>query len=245
MRLNRGDNGQHCNAAPLGVNVKPNRWRRLNSVGGSQPASPPMPANPEEHVLVAPTELLHQLGYFQGFHDRPERYLHELLKPENVQFRPRSLMEQDPSFQQLIPYVLFQHTNTEGQTCLFRYTRGKGQGEARLHSKRSLGVGGHIDSQDAASDDPYTEGMRRELQEEVRIESEYSLRCVGLIKDDRSEVGQVHLGIVHVAELSAPHVWPRESELVEAGFLTVAEVWEDWDSLETWSQISLEALFPR
>ncbi len=60
-------------------------------------------------------------------------------------------MEDDPSFKQLIPYVLFRWTDADGTVHLFEYLRGSGQGERRLHAKRSVGVGGHISSLDAAA----------------------------------------------------------------------------------------------
>ncbi|MEC8306064.1 MAG: phosphoesterase, partial [Planctomycetota bacterium] len=93
----------------------------------------------EEHVMVVPTEVFKTVGYFQGFCGAPQPYLDELLKPEHVSYRPRSAMESDPSFKQLIPYVLLHHVDQEGEAWVFQYTRGKGQGEARLHQKRSVG----------------------------------------------------------------------------------------------------------
>ena len=69
--------------------------------------------------------------------------------------------------------AIFRHVDAEGRSHVFQYTRGSGQGEGRLHSKRSIGVGGHISSIDAEAGrtaQPYEEGMRRELDEEVRIE---------------------------------------------------------------------------
>ena len=199
-----------------------------------------------ERVLVVPTELFHQLGYFQGFSPDTERYLEELLSPEHTSYRPRGEMEQNPEFKQLIPYVIFCHTDAQHQSHLFCYTRGKGQGEQRLHAKRSVGVGGHISSidSDTAEDvHPYDEGMRRELDEEVVIETTYRKRCVGLINDDSTEVGQVHLGVVHVFDLDSPAVWPRESDIVDAGFVPMSDVLSDLDPFETWSQISIKFLF--
>ncbi|MCA9202393.1 MAG: hypothetical protein KDA59_05090, partial [Planctomycetales bacterium] len=84
-----------------------------------------------EHVLVVPTQLLHDLGYFQGFHDDTDRYLERLLDAANTSYRPRDEMERDPSFKQLIPYVIFRHTDADGRVHVFEYTRGKGQGEQR------------------------------------------------------------------------------------------------------------------
>lgn len=198
-----------------------------------------------EHVLVVPTELFHRLGHFQGFTDDVAGYLDELLSPENTAYRPRGEMETNPDFKQLIPYVVFQHTDDVGVVSAFQYTRGKGQGEQRLHSKRSIGIGGHISSDDAGEINPYDEGMRRELSEEVVIETEYTARCVGMINDDETEVGKVHLGVVHVFEVECPNVRPRESEIIQAGFQPVDELLADTESFESWSQICLEALYRR
>ena len=199
-----------------------------------------------EHVLVVPTDLLHQLGYFQGFTSDVGRYFDELLSPENISYRPRQEMEQDPSFKQLIPYVIFQSVGSDGVVSIFQYTRGKGQGETRLHAKKSIGIGGHICSEDQASEldlNPYEEGMRRELVEEVQIASPYRDRLVGLINDDETEVGRVHLGIVHIFEMDEPALSPNEAEIVDAEFRPVTQLLAEIDGFESWSKICLESVF--
>ena len=196
-----------------------------------------------EHVLVVPTSLFHEIGYFQGFSTEVERYLPRLLQPEFMTYRPRPEMEKDPSYKQLIPYVLFRHTTPSGEVLLFQYTRGKGQGETRLHSKRSVGIGGHISAEDSAAPSVYEEGMRRELAEEVQIETPYRSQLAGLINDDLTEVGKVHLGVVHLFDVDHPAVFPREDEICQAGFRPVAELMSDLNGFETWSKICLEALF--
>ncbi len=199
-----------------------------------------------ERVLVVPTEVFHRLGHFQGFCGRPERYLGELFRPEHAHYRPRREVEIDPGFKQLIPYVIFTHQEREGPLTVFQYTRGTGQGEGRLHRKRSVGIGGHISAVDSAGReeaDPYQVGMRRELDEEVVIDTPYTSRCVGLINDDLTEVGRVHLGVVHRFEVERPAVRPREKEIIEAGFRPVREVLADLSGFETWSEICLRALF--
>ncbi len=198
-----------------------------------------------EQVLVAPTAVFHRLGHFQGFSPDADRYLCELLSPETTSYRPRPDVEQDPAYKQLIPYVIFRHRGPSGETSLFQYTRGKGQGEARLHSKRSIGVGGHISLADHVSGAvaAYAEGMRRELAEEVSIDSPYTEHCVGLINDDETPVGQVHLGVVHVFDVERPEVHPREQDIIEAGFRPVAQLLAEIERFETWSQICLRALF--
>ncbi|HZZ29629.1 MAG TPA: phosphoesterase [Pirellulales bacterium] len=198
-----------------------------------------------ELVLVVPTELFHRLGYFQGFTREIDRYLAELLSAGNTSYRPRGEMEENPDFKQLIPYVIFRHRDATGQNHLFQYTRGKGMGESRLHSKRSVGVGGHISIDDCTTEGrvPYDEGMRRELDEEVIIDTPFTGRCVGLINDDQTPVGQVHLGVVHLLDVERPAVKSRESEILDAGFRPVTELLADLPQFESWSQFCLQALF--
>lgn len=192
-----------------------------------------------EHVLVVPTLLFRELGYFQGFCTDVRPYLTTLLDPSYISFRPRDQMENDPSFKQLIPYCLFRHGGE-----LFHYKRGKAQGEGRLHSKRSIGVGGHISSQDQNQEvSIYLEAMHREIDEEVYLETTYRDTCVGLLNDDATEVGRVHLGIVHIFDLDAPKVRPRETSMLDAGFASTADLLRDVDQFETWSQLCLNHLF--
>jgi predicted NUDIX family phosphoesterase len=212
-----------------------------------------------ERVLVVPTELFRRLGYFQGFCPDVERYLEKLFSREHVSFRPRNEVEQDPGFKQLIPYAIFCHRDAGGRQTVFQYTRGTGQGEGRLHRKRSVGIGGHIsrvDSSGATNDhptdgarsvpggDPYRVGMKRELEEEVFIDTPYTDRCVGLINDDLTEVGRVHLGVVHCLDCQQPAIRPREPDILESGFRPVQEILENLAEFESWSQICLQALFP-
>ena len=95
-----------------------------------------------EQVLVVPTAEFHKLGHFQGVSTEVDRYVKNLLVPANISYRPRDEMEQDPSFKQLIPYIIFRHRASDGTVSLFRYRRGQGNGEARLRSKVSIGIGG-------------------------------------------------------------------------------------------------------
>jgi predicted NUDIX family phosphoesterase len=199
-----------------------------------------------EQVLVVPASLLQRLGYFQGFTSDVSRYLDELLNPAHTSYRPRHEMEQNPDYKQLIPYVIFRHRDERVGECVFQYRRGKGQGEQRLHSKRSIGIGGHICIDDHAASDhvlTYQEGMRREINEEVSVASDYEQRLVGLINDDTTEVGRVHLGVVHLCDVVVPAVAPRERDILDAGFEPVHRLIESLDEFETWSQICLKALF--
>ncbi|MGD9723426.1 MAG: phosphoesterase [Pirellulales bacterium] len=203
-----------------------------------------------ERVLVVPTELFHSLGYFQGFTSEIERFLPKLFSAAHTSYRPRHAVEEDPSFKQLIPYAILSYRDERGGVHVFQYTRGTGQGEGRLHRKRSVGIGGHISADDSARDAPgehagnaYQEGMRRELAEEVAVEAPFTERCVGLINDDATEVGRVHLGVVHLLEMERPAVRPLEADIVNAGFRPIEEILADTSGFESWSQICLTALF--
>lgn len=218
--------------------------RRVRQPG--EPVSRPLP--PEtfvsadaqiEHVLCVPTMLFHEVGYFQGFQPNTQRYLDILLDPAHTSFRPRNQVEDDPSYKQLIPYCLFRCDGV-----LFHYRRGKAGGEGRLHSKRSVGIGGHISSTDRMSGDRrYLEAMHREIDEEVFLESGFRDACVGLINDDETPVGQVHLGIVHIFDLDSAKVRPREESILETGFSQPSELVREIEQFETWSQICLKSLF--
>jgi predicted NUDIX family phosphoesterase len=189
-------------------------------------------------VLVVPAAELDRLGRFQGFCPDADRYLDALLRPGVASFQPRPAMEVDPSFKQIIPYVVFRCGDR-----VFCYRRGTSQGEARLHRLRSLGVGGHVDEADAdgrATAEAYDIALRRELDEEVELGSPGRLTRVGLINDDATPVGTVHLGVAHVYELDEPKVAPREEGLADAEFLTLDAIAGMVDEFETWSRIVLE-----
>jgi predicted NUDIX family phosphoesterase len=195
----------------------------------------------DELVLVVRRALLEQLGAFQGLAFDVERYLPALLARENNFFMPRSRAETDPTHKQIIPYVLL--------TCAGRvlhYTRGRKAGEQRLVALGSIGIGGHMNDGDehlfALDRDAYNAGVEREVHEELILETGYRNRIVALLNDDSNEVGQVHLGVVHVFELESPDVRKREAMIVAPEFLDPAALAARRASMETWSQICCDAL---
>ena len=195
----------------------------------------------DERVLVIPAAVIERLGSFEGFCGDVERYLPSLLSPDNQTFLPRSQCETDPSYKQLIPYLLLESDRAE--TRIFRYTRGLGQTESRLHARQSLGVGGHIAVDDCDGDDPYRTGMRRELDEEMIVPRVLSDEIVGLIYDGSNDVGRVHLGVVHRLKVNELQVRPREADVTEAGFVTLEQLEAGYERLETWSQLCATAIY--
>lgn len=198
----------------------------------------------EECVLVIPTAVFRDAGHFQGFSRDVERYVPLLFQPRHLAFRPRGEVEHDPNFKQLIPYVVLTHGDGIS-VRVFHYTRGQGQGESRLHLKRSIGIGGHIAQIDASAtmDAAFEEGLRRELFEEVTLDTPFTLTPVGLINDDETDVGRVHLGVICLARLEEPRVRAREADILNCGFASPHELRNNWDEFESWSQLALGHLF--
>jgi predicted NUDIX family phosphoesterase len=192
----------------------------------------------DEKVLVIPTERFRAAGYFHGLRPANDSYRAAILDPSAFSFRPRYEVETDPSFKQLIPYIVLKCGD-----LVFHYRRGSSGTEKRLEALRSIGIGGHISEADAAGgDNAYQTGMMRELTEEVNVGCAFRERCVGFINDDRTPVGSVHLGVVHVFELESPSAHSREDALANAGFAPWTALLLEAGQFETWSQFCLEAL---
>jgi len=198
-------------------------------------------STPEENILVVKRSLFDQLGSFDGLNFEPQKYLDALLSRGNNFFLPRSRAEADPTHKQIIPYVLLACENK-----VLHYVRGKKAGEQRLVAKGSIGIGGHMNDTDeslfAWDEAAYRAGVEREVKEELNIESSFEDRIVALLNDDATEVGQVHLGIVHVFKLAEPKVQKREAMITNLAFLTREELLQRREALETWSQYCLEGL---
>jgi len=196
---------------------------------------------PGENVLVVRRNLFEQLGSFQGLSFEPEKYLNLLLSRGNNFFLPRAQAENDSAYKQIIPYVLLAF-----QDRVLHYVRGKKAGEQRLVAKGSIGIGGHMNESDeslfAWDEQAYRAGVEREVNEEIKIDTQFQDRIVALLNDDTTEVGRVHLGIVHVFRLAQQKVEKREAMITNLAFLTKAELLNRRESLETWSQICVDSL---
>ena len=196
---------------------------------------------PNENVLVVRRSLFDQLGSFHGLNFEPQRYLDIILARGNNYFLARTLAENDPAHKQIIPYVIL--------VCgdrILHYVRGKKAGEQRLVAKGSIGIGGHMNDEDeslfAWDEKAYRTGVEREVNEEVEIATPFEDRIVALLNDDTTEVGQVHLGVVHVFRLLELKVQKREAMITNLAFLTKSELEERRENLETWSQICVDHL---
>ena len=196
---------------------------------------------PVENVLVIKRSLFDELGSFHGLNFEPEKYLKAILSRGSNFFVARSEAEINPAYKQIIPYALIVFQNT-----VLHYVRGKKAGEQRLIAKGSIGVGGHMNETDeslfAMDEQAYRAGVEREVNEEIEIGTPFEDQVVALLNDDSTEVGRVHLGVVHIFKLKEPKVQKREAVITGLTFLTKEELTTRRESLETWSQICVDSL---
>jgi len=196
----------------------------------------------DEEVLVVSRKAFEEAGAFNGLALDTQKYIDKVFAPGVPRFMPRPLAEKDPSFKQLIPYVIM--------TCdgkYLSYVRGNRAGETRLVAKRSLGIGGHINPVDwtlftAEPYKTYLQAVEREVAEEVEIQTTYKDKIIAFLNDDSNEVGKVHLGIVHLWTLEEPKVSRREQMITQMEFLNITELQKVREFMETWSQICLDGL---
>ena len=195
----------------------------------------------DESVLVIKRELFDEIGTFQGISTQIDKYLPAFLNPINNFFIHRELAEDDPTHKQIIPYAIFKHGDK-----FLKYLRGKKSGEQRLASKSSIGIGGHINQDDFNSSslekDTYLTGIEREINEELIINCDYNNLPIALINDDSNDVGQVHLGVVHLFDLESDQVEAGEANIENLEFLSSDDLLREKYNLESWSQICVDHL---
>ncbi|HEX7172149.1 MAG TPA: hypothetical protein VF365_06025, partial [Candidatus Limnocylindria bacterium] len=114
-------------------------------------------------------------------------------------------------------------------------------GDARLHGKASIGVGGHLNPVDAG-EDALVGGLRREWSEELEADWEPDFQLIGLLNDESNPVGSVHLGVVFEVEAAGRSVRVRERDKLVGAFADAHALADSWDRLETWSRLVVESL---
>lgn len=188
----------------------------------------------DEHILVVKRTDLFPIVAWQGLQEVKNNYLVDIVK-EKKEFLPRSLMEQDPTYKQIIPYLIFTHNDT-----YFLMQRQAKATETRLQSKYSLGIGGHIRQEDIEGAD-IADWARREFEEEVSYKGSYTIELMGILNDDSNSVGQVHIGFIYVLKGDSSEISVKE-ELKSGTLLTLDECAKFYDSMEPWTQIIFDHL---
>jgi predicted NUDIX family phosphoesterase len=183
-----------------------------------------------ENVLVVKTQLLGDIVATNGLITGREDEVMALIASQG-QFLPRPEAELDPSYKQIIPYVAV----VRGSQVFATRRLNKG-GESRLHGLISLGVGGHINEIDKAGGQWLMNCLRREIEEEVALQDFGTLTLRGLINDNGNDVGSVHLGFFFTLTTQGD-VSVRETEKLAGSFLPLADLAQQTQAMETWSQI--------
>lgn len=189
----------------------------------------------DEDILVIKRDILFAENTWQGLQtNRTETYINCIAKHQ--EFLPRSLMEQDERYKQIIPYIVFRYNN-----AYFMMQRKASASEQRLKNKYTLGIGGHMRHEDMLNSNSVFDWAKREFHEEVVYSDPFTIKTIGFINDDSTEVGKVHLGLLLLIEGTSENIAVK-SEL-KSGILTpLAEIKNYYDQMETWSQIAFSFL---
>lgn len=187
---------------------------------------------PDERVLVVPrASVVEGAGWRGVTADGLDRVL--AVVGREGRFEPRSAMERDPSFKQVIPYLILR----DGPRY-FLMRRTRAGGDERLHQRWSIGIGGHLNE----GDGDIRGGLEREWREEIEASFVPDFRLVGLLNDDETDVGSVHLGVVFVADACGRPAAVRETDKLSGTFATASEVEAVRPGLETWSELVFDFL---
>lgn len=186
----------------------------------------------DELVYVVPRDaLIAPGGEWRGVRAvRPEELA---LLTSGGELRRRGDMETDRNYKQVIPYLV---VRDGPRYFLMRRTRAGL--DARLHDRFSIGVGGHL----TEGDRDLGGGLRREWREEIEADFVPEFRLVGLLNDDETDVGRVHVGVVYVAETGGRPVGVREVDKLSGAMTGRDEVAEVVDRMESWSALVFEHL---
>jgi predicted NUDIX family phosphoesterase len=200
----------------------------------TQPTTPVYNSMHDELILVVPRAAFAGIDSWHGLIAADNADYAQLIE-KNKEFLPRSQMETDASYKQIIPYLIYTH---DGKYFLMQ--RQPKASETRLQSKYSLGIGGHIRQEDIQGADIAT-WARREFEEEVIFNGSYTIEPLGLLNDDTNDVGKVHIGFVFLLHGDSADINVQE-ELKSGTLLTLDECKILYSSMETWSQIIVDHL---
>lgn len=187
-------------------------------------------------ILATESSAIRERFPESGFYSLRECEIESILFAKGGWFGPRSTLEEDRRFLQIIAYVVLQC-----EAKILTYSRAVSGGEARLHGLRSVGLGGHVDLNDfgggdVISLDTVASAAGRELDEEIGSFPSVENQWIGILVDWDSEVGQVHVGVVQRRTVAEFAILAPEHAIDKPSFISVAKLREDYSSLETWSQ---------
>jgi predicted NUDIX family phosphoesterase len=188
----------------------------------------------DEKILVISRNIFFEQKEINGIEKVDFEYYQKLIQ-DNKEFLWRSKMETDPSYKQIIPYLVF---NFEDKYFLMQ--RKSNANEVRLQNKYSLGIGGHIRQEDINSFD-IADWAKREFTEEINYSGNLEIEPIGILNDDSNNVGKVHTGFVFLLKGNSNQIKVR-SELKSGTLLTLKELSEYYENMENWSKLVFDLL---
>jgi predicted NUDIX family phosphoesterase len=192
---------------------------------------------PMENILVVPTKEFFFEGSWQGLRGTDKIDLQKYMEviQTKCEFLLRPQMENDTSYKQIIPYLVF-----KWEDKYFLMQRADKASEARLRSKYSFGIGGHIREDDMQGASIF-DWARREFAEEVDYKGNLDVEMLGVLNDDSNDVGKVHVGLVMLLNGDSSDIKVK-SELQGGELLTVDECMAFENKMENWSKLVFEFL---
>ena len=191
-------------------------------------------AKKDENILVVKRDYLFPSETWQGIVKPKDNLFVEIILARK-EFLPRSLMEYDFSYKQIIPYLVFRFEDK-----YFLMQRKSKASEKRLRSKYSFGIGGHIRQEDIM-DANIASWARREFHEEVEYKGNFGIEFLGILNDDSNDVGKVHVGFVYILDGDSCDISVKD-ELQSGQLLTLDECFDYYDQMESWSKMVFDFL---
>lgn len=186
-------------------------------------------ANIENILVVSRKNLFQQQEVFTGFQPTKDFTFYQNIITAYKEFLPRPAAENDPSYKQIIPYLVFEYKNT-----YFLMRRKSSASESRLKDKYSLGIGGHLRQEDLEENDLFS-WAQREFFEEINYQGTYSTYPLGIINDESNPVGQVHTGFVFLLKGTTPDI-SIKAEHKEGRLISLEDCKTLYELMEPWSQ---------
>ncbi len=184
-----------------------------------------------EQVLVVNKEDLVSVAADVGFIEQNKATL-GTIKEKN-HFADRNKAETDETTKQIIPYCIV----TCGRRILV--VERKNPSEGRLKGLLAIGIGGHINPEDAGQE-ILLNAAKRELTEELIFSRNKTPELVGFLNLDDTPVDRVHFGVVYKIEVT------EDVEVIDDGLEgrleNIADLGSFIDKMEGWSKVLAEKI---
>jgi predicted NUDIX family phosphoesterase len=194
----------------------------------------PFAKKADEKILVVKKNILFSYQVINGLKQINFDHYQKLIR-RYKKFMWRSKVENDPTYKQIIPYLIFTHNEK-----YFIMRRKNNASEARLQNKYSLGIGGHIRKEDLKRTN-IIDWAEREFKEEIKYRGKYTIEPIGILNDESNSVGQVHTGFVFLLHGNNAHIEIRD-EHKEGMLVSLDECLTFYNQMENWSQIVIDYL---